>query len=178
MNKARELDPLSLFMNARVGMALYYAHRFEAARDMLETTLEVDPGFAQAHYFLSLVCVQEGRYKEAIGHLPDESFRAWVAVIHAMNGDVEKGRAMMDEVLARGSGGYAWPSVRASFCFATGDIDGAFEWMNRAVEERDPRFPNMLRSPLTDSIKDDPRFAEILGRSVLSHRPEERSQPQ
>nr|MBC8450733.1 protein kinase [bacterium] len=81
MNKARELDPLSLFMNARVGLAFCYARRYDEAKDILETTLEVDPGFAQARYFLSMVYSMEGRYEEAIEMIPEESFRAWVAVL-------------------------------------------------------------------------------------------------
>ncbi len=162
MNRARELDPLSLFMNARVGMALYAARRYDEAKDILETTLEIDPSFAQARYFLSLVYSMDGRYAEAIEMIPEESYRAWVAVLHALNGDTDKAHEVMNDVLSRGTGGYAWPSVRASFCFALGDIDGCFEWLEKAVEEKDPRLQNMMRSPYTDSLRDDPRFNAIL----------------
>jgi len=162
MNRARELDPLSLFMNARVGMAFYYARRYDEAKAILETTLEVDPSFGQARYFLSLVYSMEERYEEAIAMLPEESFRAWVAILHAWNGDADRARTVMDDVLTRGSGGYDWPSVRASFYFALGDIDRCFEWMEKAVEEKDSRLILMMRSPKTDSLRDDPRFNAIL----------------
>jgi tetratricopeptide (TPR) repeat protein len=167
MNKARELDPLSLFMNARVGMAFYCARRYDEAKAMLETTLEVDPSFPQARYFLSLVYSMEGRYDEAIEIIPEESFRAWVAVLHALNGDTDKAHEVMNDVLSRGSARYHWPSVRASFCFALGDLDGCFEWLAKAVEEKDPRLPNMMRSPFTDSLRDDPRFNAILEKMGL-----------
>ena len=167
MNKARELDPLSLFMNARVGMALYCARRYDEAKAILETTLEVDPGFAQARYFLSLIYASEDRYEEAIQTLPEESFRAWVAILHAWNGDIDRAHAVMDDVLSRGSESYDWASVRASFCFALGDIDGCFEWLERAIEEKDPRLQNMMRSPLTDPLRDDPRFNAILEKMGL-----------
>ena len=167
MNKARELDPLSIFMNARVGMAFYYARRYDEARAILETTLEVDPSFAQARYFLSLVYSMEKRYEEAIEMIPEESFRAWVAVLHALNGDTDKAHKVMNDVLSRGSASYNWPSVRASFCFALGDLDGCFEWLEKAVEEKDPRLQNMLRSPFTDSLRDDPRFNAILEKMGL-----------
>ena len=167
MNRARELDPLSLFMNARVGFAFYYARRYDEAKAILRTTLEMDPGFGQARYFLSLVYSMEERYDEAIEIIPEGSFRAWVAVLHALNGDADRAHAVMNDVLSRGSGGYAWPSVRAGFCFALGDIDGSFEWLAKAVEEKDQRLPNMMRSPFTDSIRDDPRFNAILERMGL-----------
>jgi len=167
MNKARELDPLSLFMNARVGMAFYYARRYDEAKAILETTLEVDPSFGQARYFLSVVYSMEERYEEAIALLPEESVRAWVAILHAWNGDVDRANAVMDDVLSRGSESYDWAAVRAGFCFALGDMDGCFEWMDRAVEEKDPRLLNMIRSPKTDPLRDDPRFNAILEKMGL-----------
>jgi len=85
-----------------------------------------------------------------------------VAILHAWNGDTDRARAVMDDVLSRGSEGYDWPSVRASFCFALGDIDGCFEWMGKAVKVKDPRLLNMIRSPKTDPLRDDPRFNVIL----------------
>jgi serine/threonine-protein kinase len=167
MNKARELDPLSLFMNARVGLAFYYARRYDEAKAILETTLEVDPSFAQACYFLSLVYSMEERYEEAIELRPEESFRAWVAILHAWNGDPDRAHEVMNDVLSRGSASYRWSSVRASFCFALGDIDGCFEWMEKAVEEKDSRLLNMIRSPKTDPLRDDPRFNAILAKMGL-----------
>ncbi len=168
MNKARELDPLSLLINTRMGLVLYYARRFEDAKTTLLTTLEVDPDASQARYFLSLVYVAEKRYQEAIELLTDESARSWVAVLHAWNGDVEKGRAMMEEVVARAGKGYELPCIRALFCLATGDIDGCFLWMSKAVETKDPRLPNIIRSPtMVDLVGSDPRYAETLERMGL-----------
>jgi serine/threonine protein kinase/tetratricopeptide (TPR) repeat protein len=167
INRARELDPLSLFLNARVGMALYYARQYDAAKDILNTALEVDPGFGQARYFLSLVYSMEERYDEAIELLPDESFRAWVAILYAWKGDRAKAEAVMDEVIARGGEGYEWPAVRASFYFALGDLDSCFQWMERAVDVKDPRLLNLIRSPKADTIKDDPRFIAIFRRMGL-----------
>jgi len=165
--EGRELDPLSLFMNARVGLAFYYARRYDEAKAILETTLEVDPSFAQARYFLSLVYSMEERYEEAIELLPEESFRAWVAILHAWNGDPDRAHEVMNDVLSRGSASYRWSSVRASFCFALGDIDGCFEWLEKAVEEKDSRLLNMIRSPKTDPLRDDPRFNAILEKMGL-----------
>jgi len=52
-------------------------------------------------------------------------------------------------------------------CFIDGDEAGGFEWLERAVEQRDPRLPNLVRSPFTDAIRDDPRFHEILEKMGL-----------
>jgi len=66
-----------------------------------------------------------------------------------------------------GVNGPARHSRSDTFCFALGDIDGCFEWLDKAVEEKDPRLPNMMRSPFTDSLRDDPRFNAILAKMGL-----------
>jgi serine/threonine-protein kinase len=167
MNKARELDPLSLSMNARLGKVLYYARQYEAAKDILNATLEIDPDYSQAKYFLSLVYSAEERYDEAIEILPEGKSRAWVAILHAWNGEIEKARELMEETFARAAEGYDMPAIRASFHFALGELDECFEWMNRAVDVKDPRLLNLIRSPKTDAIKDDPRFLEVIERMGL-----------
>jgi tetratricopeptide (TPR) repeat protein len=167
MNKARELDPLSLFMNARLGKVLYYARQYEAAKSILESTLEVDPGYGQARYYLSLVYSMEERYDEAIAVLPEGSYRAWVAILYAWKGDEDKARQLMSDVLSRGSENYEWAAIRATFHFALGELDECFEWMNKAVDVKDPRLLNLIRSPKTDIIRDDPRFLAIFERMGL-----------
>jgi tetratricopeptide (TPR) repeat protein len=167
MNTARELDPLSLFMNTRLGLAFCMARRFDEAKAILKTALDVDPTFSQAHYFLSVVYASEGDYDAALEELPEGSYRPWAAIIHAFKGDTEEAQKIMDDALERAGGGYDWPSVQASLHFASGDIDEGFEWLERALEERDPRLPNTMRSPMSDPWRDDPRFASILERMGL-----------
>ena len=90
-----------------------------------------------------------------------------MAILRAWNGDTDKAHEMMEEVLASGGEDYDWPAMRASFHFALGEIDECFKWMNRAVDVKDPRLLNLIRSPKTDPIKDDPRFLAILERMGL-----------
>ncbi len=43
--RAAELDPLSLVINADLGMNYYYARRYDEAIAQLRKTLEMDPGY-------------------------------------------------------------------------------------------------------------------------------------
>jgi tetratricopeptide (TPR) repeat protein len=167
MNKARDLDPLSLSMNARLGKVLYYARHYDAAKDILNATLEIEPDYSQARYFLSLVYSAEERYDEAIEILPEGKSRAWVAILRAWNGETEKARELMEETFARAAEGYDMPAIRASFHFALGELDECFEWMNRGVDVKDSLLLGLIRSPKIDTIKDDPRFLAILRRMNL-----------
>ena len=46
--EAQELDPLSLFIHAVVGRALYFSRRHDAAMDQWQKTLQMDPDFGVA----------------------------------------------------------------------------------------------------------------------------------
>ena len=48
---ARVLDPLSLMINTLSGAALYYARRFDEARDRLLKTVDMDPNFGTAYSY-------------------------------------------------------------------------------------------------------------------------------
>ena len=48
-----------------------------------------------------------------------------------------------------------------------GDIDNAFQWMDRALRQRDPGSPELKSSPLMKSLRQDPRFAELLKKMRL-----------
>src|SRR5258708_4156366 len=48
--RAADLDPLSLPVNTNFGAYLYYARRYEDAREQLEKTLELDATFPLAHF--------------------------------------------------------------------------------------------------------------------------------
>jgi hypothetical protein len=90
-----------------------------------------------------------------------------VAILLAWNGDQEEAHRVMEDVLSRGTEGYGLPATRAIFYFALGELDECFKWMERAVEVRDPRLLNVIRSPKTDTIRDDPRFHAILKKMGL-----------
>ena len=48
-----------------------------------------------------------------------------------------------------------------------GDADRAFQWLNRAYEQRDAGMRNLKIDPLLLPIRDDPRYAELLKKMNL-----------
>lgn len=63
---AQQLDPLSLFVNANLGIHLYHAHQYDLATDQCRKTLELEPRLAAPHFVLGLIFEQKKRYDEAI----------------------------------------------------------------------------------------------------------------
>jgi len=50
---------------------------------------------------------------------------------------------------------------------ARGETDKAFQWLNRAIQQRDPGTPELKTGPLMKSLRQDPRYAELLKRMRL-----------
>ena len=48
-----------------------------------------------------------------------------------------------------------------------GELDEAFAWMNRAVDQRDPMMTRIKSYEFFDPIRSDPRFAVLLRKMNL-----------
>jgi tetratricopeptide (TPR) repeat protein len=66
LKRAQELDPLSLIINADVGLVLHFARRDDEAIDQVRKGLEMDPNFAAGHRPLGMAYEQKAMYTEAI----------------------------------------------------------------------------------------------------------------
>jgi TolB-like protein/DNA-binding winged helix-turn-helix (wHTH) protein len=64
--RARQLDPLSLIVNANLTRALYWARRYDEAIVQARRTLELDPAFGVALFWLEGTLRHKGLLKEAV----------------------------------------------------------------------------------------------------------------
>jgi tetratricopeptide (TPR) repeat protein len=69
MEQARELDPLSIIINANIGLVYYYARQPDRAIETELRALELDPNAAFIYEYLGTAYLQKGMYRGAIGHL-------------------------------------------------------------------------------------------------------------
>ncbi len=63
--RAIELDPLSLICNADLSWVYFNARRYDDAEAQARKTLEMDPRFYLAHYYLGLALQFKGQLSEA-----------------------------------------------------------------------------------------------------------------
>ena len=61
-----ELDPLNAHLNNLHGMALRYARQYDEAIEYHRRAVELNPGFAEAHYHGAWAYVFKGLYREAL----------------------------------------------------------------------------------------------------------------
>lgn len=175
INRAQELDPLSLIITTDVGAILFSAHRFDQAAEQCRKAIELDPHFAQAHSILALIYEQQKRY---------EQWREERLKVLSIAGKSEEAEAFGRTYAQKGPKGIAenWlddlkvasgkryvPSFAMAVAYANlGDKDRVFEWLDKACSERSPRMADIRVMPALDRFHADPRFNVLLSRIGLA----------
>ena len=176
LSLARDLDPLSLITLAGLGTANFYARRFEEAVSCCRRALDFDPDFLPARSDLGRALEFAGRPAEAIEEYERvnrvsassmASPSAGLATALAAVGRTAEARAMLEEILRRRADRYISAWTLASIHAGLGDAREALEWLERAVEERDPSLAWLKVHPRFDLLHGEPRFQALLSRLNL-----------
>ena len=173
--RALELEPLSLIINKNVGTVYYYARQYDRAIEQYTRALELDADFSRSHLYLGMAYAATGRHHDAVDELRialGQSGGSGVIVGilgHALGaaGRTQEARDLLAELTARDATQYVPAFNRALIHVGLGDVDLAFEQLNRAVDERSSWLVSLKIEPLLDSIRDDPRFADLVRRVGL-----------
>jgi TolB-like protein/Tfp pilus assembly protein PilF/predicted Ser/Thr protein kinase len=174
--RARELEPLSLVGTYLVGLSHYFARRFDAAAEYAQKTLEINPKFPSGRRLLGQVYAAERRYDEALIELQRLNADAsdnWLhlgllAHAYGRTGDRAKAQAILDGMV-RASKRQFVPAAQIAIGYAgLGDRDAAFLWLERAYSERSQALNFLKMDPLFDSLRSDPRYADLTRRIGLT----------
>jgi serine/threonine-protein kinase len=175
MQRAQELDPLSLPKITAVGEVLYMARRYDEAIAAYQKTFEMDPNSGFAHWALGRAYVEKGLYGEAIaafqkaiplsGDSPDEW--ASLACAYAQSGRKTEARKIIDDLKEQSKKRYVAPSVIAATYAALGERDQGFVWLDKAYDEHDFILVLLKVEPMFDKLRTDPRFTVLLKRVGL-----------
>jgi serine/threonine-protein kinase len=175
MERARELDPLSVVKIVGIGEVFHLARRFDEAASQYRKALEMDPNFGFAHWALGRALTGKGMYDEAIaafqkaiplsGDSPDEP--AELARAYALAGRRREALKIIDELKRQSERKYVAPTSIATIYGALGDREQAFAWLERARVERDSLLVLLKVEPMFDSLRPDPRFISLLHRVGL-----------
>jgi len=173
--RARQLDPLSGLINAMEGQFLLHAGQVSGAILRLHEALELNPKSRVAHVFLSSAYIEQGRYDDAIvearashGLAPANTQPlAFEGYAHAKAGRQTEARAVLDRLLEMTRIRYVPPQNVALIHNALDQRDAAFEWLERAVEQRDPKLVFLKVEPKWKNLHHESRFMRILQRINL-----------
>ena len=168
--RAQELDPLSPIINAYLGRAYYLSRQYDAAVEQCQKTVKSDPGFPVAHLFLGMAFGQKGRHEEAVSEIQEAvnlshetpTIVAVLGYAYAEAGKKEDAwrvlRGLSEPVKRK-----LVPSAAIAVIYAgLGEKDEAFKWLGKAQEEGSLWSTPLKLDPAVDSLRADPRFANLL----------------
>ncbi len=178
IQRAREIDPLSAIIQANAIRVLAEARRFDEAIALGRKVVADHPGFAPPRFFLGLAEFGAGLNKEAAAEwrrtaelIPGSPQGIWHrGRAEALEGRREEALATVAELRKIGSERYVSPAYVATLLMLLGDKDGAFEWLERAVEDRSYDITYLNVDPLFDPVRDDPRFPALVRKLNLEPR--------
>ena len=174
--RALELDPLSLIINTTLGRQLYFARRNDQAVEQLRKVLDIDPKFNFARQLLEEVYAQMGKHKEAVAEREKVlSLSGSPELAASIEEDFSKSgyrgvlQSWLDGLTEISKHGYVSSFNIAETYLRMGEKDKAFNWLEKAYEERDSDLVSAGVEPIFDSVRSDPRYRDLLRRLKLSN---------
>jgi len=171
----QELDPLSLIINVAVGWACYHAREYDEAVEQLLRTVDLDPNYPVTYWILGLLHRKMGRYDLAIAEgemsvkLSGGSplMRAALAHTYGVAGRTTEASQMLDDLTKLAKQKYVAPYFLAGIHIGLGENDRAIEYLEKAHEEHSNWLIYLHMDPSMDSLREDTRFQDLLGRVGL-----------
>jgi serine/threonine protein kinase/tetratricopeptide (TPR) repeat protein len=156
---ALSLDPLSPIVNVNYAVSLMVAHRYPESLAQFQKALEIDPKFAPAHFKLSHLYAVMGRFAEAVSE-----FQKVFSMPGSWTADAKGcGRLFSAGLIEkRSKTGYEPESFIAIGFAVAGDRQQTFEWLQKAVESQDDQLGTVMRYPMLDGIRSDPRYPGLM----------------
>ena len=174
VKRAAELDPLMVWLAG--GGWYLQSGEYDKAIELMKKKLEIDPNNANANqqmgrvYTMKGMCEEATRYLEKAVAIPG----GWpgrglgpLGYAYAKCGrraDAMKVLAQLEQLSRRR---YVYPHLFAVVYAGLGEKDAAFKWLDEAVVKRDPNMVMLNVSLELESLRSDPRFAELKRRVGL-----------
>lgn len=170
--RATELDPVTPIVNVVPALILLYQRKYDQAIEELRASLDLDPNFFWTHFWLGEAYLHKGEFGKAItaldlGNVP--GFReGHLGYAYAVSGQPEMARKLIEELQGGSRPRHLLAYHLALIYLGLGEHDKAFEWLDKAWEERSPQLYVINCLPEVDKVRSDPRFQNLLRRMNLA----------
>jgi TolB-like protein/Flp pilus assembly protein TadD len=167
-------DPVNMSVHNGLGLAYFFAGRLDEALASFRTMDSLGPagtGFGQS--LIGWVLLQKGEPEAALAALQQESSDGsrqigLAMAYHALGRSAESDAALAEVIEKYEQDDQRWANNIAYVLAFRGEVDRAFEWLDRAVEYNDPGLTSIANFALFANLHDDPRwlpFLESIGKS-------------
>lgn len=161
-----ELEPSSPLFNA---FALVDGELDDNALEKAQRLIELDSNFYYSYYALGSIYIKLKRYPEAVAayqrakELAPEN--TWIDVSYSrsfkLNGDIERSRAILQQLLRRRESHFV-PAYHIAIMYnQLDDTEKAFEWLEKAFQEHDPKMTFLKTGPGWKKLEADQRLQDL-----------------
>ena len=159
-----EVDPLSYLAQGNLALRCFNAGLLDEAAHAVETALGLHPHGTLLHWVLGTIRLEQARLEEALQAFEQEGVAALrvqgQAMVHRAAGRPAQAQAALDELIRIGADDSAF-QIAEVFAYR-GEADPAFEWLERAREQRDPGVSQIQSGPLLRKLHGDARWRPFL----------------
>ncbi len=174
MREAAVRDPLSPVVHSYFGLVLTAARDYGPAAEECQIAVELAPGLWMPHWFLGWALIFQGKTEEGVlhcrypyDHYPREPLSpGGMCLVYGWVGCMDAARRMFSELeqIAR----TAWvPPLAFVWAYLGLRDDRVYDWLEKAIDDRDPAVTHMPFMPIYDGLRGDPRFQALLQRIGL-----------
>jgi len=162
--KAVELDPVNAQSRSFLAFGLANTKRFTEAHAEYARVIELNPSAPWAHAGLGLAYLLQNKFEEAANEAQADAGE-WarlliVSCARWAQKRVQESDAALNELI-KNEAELAAFQIAETYAYR-GDRDRAFEWLERARRQRDPGLGNLLKDPLLENLRGDPRWNTFL----------------
>lgn len=164
LHKAIPLDPLVLSHWLKYGLILDFKGQHRAAIEAYRELKILDPYYPSVHAYLGRALIVGDRIKLALPHMELERNAFWrkygvALALYAMERKQEADEAMAQFIRQyENEAAIQIAEIKAY----SGQTEEAFQWLERAIEQRDPGVSALIGNPLFETLTQDPRWPETL----------------
>jgi len=168
--RAQQLDPLSLIINADLGVVFFNARKYDEAIGQYRKVIAMDPHFYYAHWNLGMVLELKGELKEALAEYSkaselndDPLVVGLLARAYAKLGQRDQALQKLEQLEQAATHRYVENYAFAFAYTGLGENDKAIDWLERAYRDHtDPEIIVIKVDPMLDSLRGEPRFDALV----------------
>jgi TolB-like protein/Flp pilus assembly protein TadD len=165
-----ELDPLSVSTHFFLGWSALFAGRNDEAIAKLSKAVELDPSNGWVRMFLGRAYLFKGMPQRAIEVMetaerlnPDDSYAlGYLGYGYAVTGRRADALKILQRLGEMEKRRYVSRFAHVYIYIGLGDKDKAFEWLEKAYQERSDSLAWFRFDPESKSLQSDPRFAVLM----------------
>ena len=170
--RAVELDPLSIIINADLGSTLMIARRYDEAIAQLRRTLALDGNFGYAHWNLGEALYLKGdvpaaisEYEKAAALDDDPQILALLGRAYAETGKKDKALQILDKLKEHGQQHYVRNYLYTIIYTGLGDKAMAIDYLEKARDGGETPDTTWLKvDPIFDPLRNEPRFQQLVAK--------------